>query len=100
MAVEYPLLYGHANDVCEELHNVNEVAGFIMKHGVSTDVIITTPYDTPFITTYGIYINTIADMEYREKLLDVLVPMQQKVFDVDEDEEDYEEDYNDYEMEM
>ena len=43
MAKEYPLLYGHAGDVCEELHNINEVARFIMKHGVKTDVTIATP---------------------------------------------------------
>ena len=104
MAKEYPLLYGHAGDVCEELHNTNEVARFIMKHGVNTDVTITTPYDTPLLNTYGIYINRIADMEYRQELLKVLAPIQMNVFDTDDESENIEEIENDdtenYEMEM
>ena len=87
MAKEYPFLYGYANDVQEELHNVNEVANFIMKHGVNTDVTITTPFDSLLLNTYGIYINHITDMEYREELLKVLVPKQQAVLDISDDEE-------------
>ena len=104
MAKEYPLLYGHAGDVCEELHNINEVARFIMKHGVKTDVTIATPYDTPLLSTFGIYINKIADMEYRQELLKVLTPMQMNVFDTDDESENIEEIENnntkDNEMEM
>ena len=89
MAKEYPLLYGYADNVQKELHNTNEVADFIMKHGVNSDVTITTPLDTLLLNTYGIYINKISDMEYREELLKVLVPMQHEVenaaFSEDED---------------
>ena len=56
MAKEYPLLYGYAGNVEEELHNTNEVADFIMKHGVNSDVTITTPLDALLLNTYGIYI--------------------------------------------
>lgn len=101
MAKEYPLLYGYAGDVEEELHNTNEVADFIMKHGVNSDVTITTPFDTLLLNTFGIYINRITDMEYREELLKVLVPKQQAVFDNIDDEDtpdDLEEDYGEDEQ--
>ena len=40
-------------------------------------------------------------MEYREELLKVLVPMQEAVFDVDDDTEDIDEDSDpNFEMEM
>ena len=103
MAKEYPLLFGYANDVQEELHNVNEVANFIMKHGVNTDVTITTPFDNLLLNTYGIYINHITDMEYREELLKVLVPKQMAIFDISDDEEtpdDFDEDYEEEQKEM
>lgn len=87
MAKEYPLLYGYANDAEEELHNTNEVADFIMKHGVNSDVTITTPLDTLLLNTFGIYLNRITDMEYREELLKVLVPKQQAIFDNIDDED-------------
>lgn len=101
MAKEYPLLYGYAGNVEEELHNTNEVADFIMKHGVNSDVTITTPLDTLLLNTYGIYINRITDMEYREELLKVLVPKQQAVFDNIDDEDvpdDLDEDYGEDEQ--
>lgn len=101
MAKEYPLLFGYENDVQEELHDVNEVANFIMKRGVNTDVTITTPFDNLLLNTYGIYINHITDMEYREELLKVLVPMQNAVFAVDNDTDDIDEESNsNFEMEM
>ena len=46
------------------------------------------------LDTFGIYINKISDMEYREELLKVLVPMQNEVenaaFSEDEDMEETE----------
>lgn len=46
------------------------------------------------LDTFGIYINKISDMEYRDELLKVLVPMQQEVenaaFSEDEDMEETE----------
>lgn len=54
---------------------------------------ITYDDNTPFPTTCGIYIDKIADMDYRESLLEVLIPMQIELdgtaqineFSVDED---------------
>ena len=41
-----------------------------------SDVLITREDGTPFITTLGIFIDKIADMDYREELLKELVPLQ------------------------
>ena len=103
MAKKYPLLFGYANDVQKELHNVSEVANFIMKHSVNTYVTITTPVDNLLLNTYGIYINRITDMEYREELLKVLVPKQQAVFDISNDKEifgDLDDGYEEESIEM
>lgn len=57
---------------------------------------------TPFLDTFGIYINKITDMEYREELLKVLIPMQHEVelscFDCDKTEADEEDINNRMEM--
>ena len=76
MSKEYPLLIGYSGDGSKELHNVQEVAEFICKNGLSGDVSITLPDGAPFIDTFGMYLNRIADMEYREELLTILIPMQ------------------------
>lgn len=57
-------------------HSVQEVAEFICRHGRQGDLEITYDDNTPFLTTCGIYIDKIADMDYRESLLEVLIPMQ------------------------
>lgn len=75
-SAKYPVLFGHYNDVVQDLHNVQEVADFIMEYGVKGDLVISQENGMPLITTFGIYINKIADMEYREELLKVLMPMQ------------------------
>jgi hypothetical protein len=73
----YPLLIGHSKNGSENLYNVQQVAEYICKQGMYGDVQITLPNDTLLLDTYGPFINRIADMEYREELLKVLIPMQQ-----------------------
>ena len=76
MSKEYPLLIGCSRNGSKELHNIQEVADYICDIGLSDDVFITLPDGTPFIDTFGMYLNRIADMEYREELLTILIPMQ------------------------
>ena len=57
---------------------------YICEKGVSGDVTITYEDGTPFLNTFGIYIDRISDMEYRSELLKVLIPMQ-KALDGTED---------------
>ena len=82
---KYPLLIGHSLAGRTRLHNIYEVANFICTHGQYGDLRITQKDGTPFLDTFGIYINKIADMEYREELLKTLVPMQMEI-----DETNYE----------
>lgn len=94
IAERYAYLLGSAIDCNKRLHNVQEVAEFICKHGQYGDVRITTTEGKELLDTFGIYINRISDMEYREELLKVLVPMQHEVknaaFSDDEDMEETE----------
>ena len=89
VAERYACLLGSAIDGNKRLHNVQEVAEFICKHGQYGDVRITTMEGKELLDTFGIYINKISDMEYREELLKVLIPMQHEVenaaFSDDED---------------
>lgn len=88
---KYPLLIGHSLAGRTRLHNIDEVANFICTHGEYGDLTITQADGTPFLDTFGIYINKIADMQYREQLLKVLITKQREVemecFGYDETEE-------------
>jgi len=79
VAERYACLLGSAIDGNKRLHSVQEVAEFICKHGQYGDVRITTMEGKELLDTFGIYINKISDMEYREELLKVLIPMQHEV---------------------
>ena len=76
-----------------ELNSIEEVAKYICEKGVSSDVTITYEDGTPFLNTFGIYIDRISDMNYRSDLLKVLIPMQkaldgtEEIFDPDGSEE-------------
>ena len=72
----YPVLLARAGEISRELHNIQEVAEFIIEQGTTHDVNIVTTGGAPFISTFGIFLNSIADEEYRTELLKVLVPMQ------------------------
>ena len=58
------------------MNSIEGVAKYICEKGVSSDVTITYEDGTPFLNTFGIYIDRISDMEYRSELLKVLIPMQ------------------------
>ena len=87
---KYPVLYGYSGNRCVELRGVNEVAKFICTEGLENDLTITTPLDTLLLNTFGTFINQITDMEYREELMGVLVPMQvnmeSEIFEDDSDD--------------
>lgn len=99
---KYPVLIGHSLAGRTRLHNIKEVAIFICTHGKYGDITITQADGTPFLDTFGIYINKIADMEYREELLRELIPMQHEIerscFEYDESESDEENINNGMEM--
>ena len=68
--MKYKKLYGLSDRETKELYSVEEVAKFIIEEGLYSDVLL---------DTFGIFINKISDMKYREQLLKVLVPMQKEV---------------------
>lgn len=76
---KYPLLIGHSLAGRTKLHSMQEVANFICIHGQYGDLSVTTADGNPFLSTFGIYIDRIADMEYREELLKILIPMQMEI---------------------
>lgn len=76
----HPHLIGVSDDERKELHGVNEVADFICDQGRFYDLRIFTPDGEEVLNTFGIFIDRICDMEYREELMEVLVP-KQKAFE-------------------
>ena len=90
---KYPRLIGMSHHDERELNSIEEVAKYICEKGVSGDVTITYEDGTPFLNTFGIYIDRISDMEYRSDLLKVLIPMQkaldgtEEIFDADNSED-------------
>lgn len=76
----YPHLIGASENEKKELHGVNEVADFICDQGRFYDLRIFTPDGEEVLNTFGIFIDRICDMEYREELMEVLVP-KQKAFE-------------------
>lgn len=79
MEEKYPLLIGRSRQGDQELHSIQEVADFICTQGLESDLLITKEDGSYFLNTFGIYIDRIADMEYREALLKVLIPMQMEL---------------------
>ncbi len=73
---KHPKLIGMSHHDERELNSIEEVAKYICEKGVSSDVTITYEDGTPFLNTFGIYIDKISDMNYRSELLKVLIPMQ------------------------
>ena len=86
----YPVLVGHSAGKSRKLSGILQVAEFICAQGMYGDLAITKEDGTPFLTTFGIYIDRIFDMEYREELLKVLVPMQMELDGTEEMEEEQE----------
>lgn len=75
---KYKTLYGESDRCVKKLHGVKKVAKFIVTEGKHSDVEVYSEDLSLHITTRGIYIDRISDMEYRSKLLKVLIPMQKE----------------------
>ena len=76
---KHPKLIGMSHHDERELNSIEEVAKYICEKGVSSDVTITYEDGTPFLNTFGIYIDRISDMNYRSELLKILIPMQKEL---------------------
>ena len=76
---KHPRLIGMSHHDARDLNSIEEVAKYICEKGVSGDVTITYEDGTPFLNTFGIYIDRISDMEYRSELLKILIPMQKEL---------------------
>lgn len=81
MAKSYARLFGISDYEEKELFSVQEVAEFICEEGKKSDVSIYQENGSLLLNTYGIFINKITDLEYREELLNTLIPMQRDVED-------------------
>lgn len=75
----YPYLTGISKDGEKQLYGVKEVAEFICDKGRYYDLRVISPDGEQVLNTFGIYIDHICDMEYRNELLPVLIPMQHAV---------------------
>ena len=84
MENKYTNLIGYSENTVKDLHGIEEVAEFICEEGMSGDVEIITPDGELFITTFGIYLDKVKDLDYRNELVKVLVPMQKKLDGSDE----------------
>ena len=78
MAKSYARLFGISDYDERELFSVQEVAEFICEEGKHSGVSIYQENGALLLNTFGLFLNKITDMEYREELLNVLVPMQKK----------------------
>ena len=72
----HPKLIGYSPNGTFALQSVQEVAEFICREGKCSDLTIRTESGEFFLSTFGTFLDRIADMDYRRNLLDVLVPMQ------------------------
>ena len=81
MAKSYARLFGISDYDERELFSVQEVAEFICEEGKHSDVSIYQENSALLLNTFGLFLNKITDMEYREELLKVLIPMQQDIED-------------------
>ena len=79
MAKSYSRLFGISDYEERELFSVQEVAEFIREEGKKSDVSIYQENGTLLLNTFGIFINKITDLEYREELLNTLIPMQREI---------------------
>ena len=79
MAKSYARLFGISDYDERELFSVQEVAEFICEEGKHSDVSIYQENGALLLNTFGLFLNKITDMEYREELLKVLIPLQKKL---------------------
>ena len=79
MQMDHPKLIGYSATGTCELQSVQEVAEFICREGVHGDLTIRTRTGDFFLNIIGSFIDRIADMDYRQELLKVLIPMQMEL---------------------
>ena len=79
VSAKYSVLYGRFAGITKELYSIHDVADFICEYGPTGDVKIIREDGVVLLDTCGIYISSINDMEYREQLLKVLIPMQMAI---------------------
>ena len=79
MAKSYSRLFGISDYKEKELFSIQEVAEFICEEGKRSDVSVYQENGTLLLNTFGIFINKITDLEYREELLNTLIPMQREI---------------------
>ena len=79
MPKSYPRLFGISDYEEKELFSVQEVAEFICEEGKHSDVSVYQENGTLLLNTFGFFINKITDLEYREELLNALIPMQREI---------------------
>lgn len=73
---KYPILIGSSPIGNRRLHNTQEAAEFICQSSEFGDSKITYGNGIILLTTYGMYIDKVTDLEYRAELLKALIPMQ------------------------
>ena len=66
MAKSYARLFGISDYDEKELFSVKEVADFICEEGKNSDVSIYQENGSLLLNTFGLFINKITDMEYRD----------------------------------
>lgn len=76
MKAKHPRLVGYSANGTFILESVRDVAEFICREGMYGDLVIRTRTGDFFMSTFGTFIDRIVDMDYRQELLEVLVPMQ------------------------
>ena len=81
MQTGHPKLIGYAETGIYELSSVQEVASFVCREGVYSDLAILTEEGDFFLNTFGVFIDRIADADYHQALLEALVPMQMDLED-------------------
>lgn len=76
--LDMPYVNAYCNgEMMRLVPTAQNIASYIMTHGMGGDIKITTPWDTPVLNTFSIYINTCADKIFlEEKLKPVLISMQ------------------------
>lgn len=79
-------LVGHSINGNRNLRSINDVAEFIIWHGKYSDMEITIECGEPFIRTEGTHIKYVRDMEYRDKLLEIIGSTQQEQEETEENE--------------
>ena len=74
-----PILAYGCDDEPAELTDVRQIAEFIINNGNHCDIsMYTKDTDEYVLNTMGIYLDHIADMDFRDELLTILVPLQQQ----------------------